>query len=376
MKKVIVFIFVLLCPLVSLPQSEPVSSTWYVKFLLQGATPLNSNVMRSDLTTNELVPLSCVAKGAYDQHYPDQIKWVDLQNGESVNSKVAADPTIVDVVQLELRLGNPVVPEARVYKMGVVDINGNLRTLDGQLGIPMEDVTTGYWYIIINHRNHVSIMSSVSISVELEEGVIFYDFTTSDTKYYGGNYGGVPLGNGYWGMGSGDCTGACKNSCRGENYVDYSDGVDIENYYDERGYLHQDLTMNGLVDEDDYTLWFVNFDRISQVPWIGPDPYRPVSSQNFYDKNTQTNPKNFSLQNFPNPFNPTTTITFELFKKQFVSLSIYDNNGREIKTLLDEVKQPGKHSIKFHAENLSSGIYYYKIKTGEFVETKRMILMK
>lgn len=88
-------------------------------------------------------------------------------------------------------------------------------------------------------------------------------------------------------------------------------------------------------------------------------------------------PKEYSLsQNYPNPFNPTTKINFALTKQGFVTLKIYDITGREIKTLVNEVKQAGYYSVDFNGSPLSSGVYFYRIQSGDFVQTKRMLMIK
>jgi len=81
-------------------------------------------------------------------------------------------------------------------------------------------------------------------------------------------------------------------------------------------------------------------------------------------------------QNYPNPFNPTTKINYALPKQGFVTLKIYDITGREIQTLVNEFKQSGYYSIDFNGSSLSSGVYFYKIQSGDFVSVKRMVLIK
>jgi len=81
-------------------------------------------------------------------------------------------------------------------------------------------------------------------------------------------------------------------------------------------------------------------------------------------------------QNFPNPFNPTTTIKFSIPEASVVTLKIYNILGEEVKTLVDEFKEIGNHSVQFNANNLASGMYLYRIQAGSFVETKKMILIK
>ena len=88
-------------------------------------------------------------------------------------------------------------------------------------------------------------------------------------------------------------------------------------------------------------------------------------------------PKVFSLsQNFPNPFNPTTTIKYSLPSEVEVSLKIYDVLGREVATLINRKQQPGNYYIEFDANDLTSGVYYYQLIAGSFVETKKLILLK
>jgi hypothetical protein len=81
-------------------------------------------------------------------------------------------------------------------------------------------------------------------------------------------------------------------------------------------------------------------------------------------------------QNFPNPFNPSTRISFALPKTIIVELKIFNLLGQEVATLLNEEKAAGTYEVNFDASNLSSGIYLYKIQAGHFVETKKMILLK
>jgi len=93
--------------------------------------------------------------------------------------------------------------------------------------------------------------------------------------------------------------------------------------------------------------------------------------------NSNTLTYNFSLaQNYPNPFNPTTVIGFQLPADGFVNLKIYDINGREVSELVNAKLNAGEYKIDFNAGNLPSGVYYYKMTTESFSETKKMILVK
>jgi hypothetical protein len=96
------------------------------------------------------------------------------------------------------------------------------------------------------------------------------------------------------------------------------------------------------------------------------------------DVNTNNHvPSSFALsQNYPNPFNPSTVICYELPKESFVTLKVYDMLGREVSTLVKGTMSLGQHQVVFNAEDLSGGIYFYKITAGEFSKTVKMILLK
>ena len=88
-------------------------------------------------------------------------------------------------------------------------------------------------------------------------------------------------------------------------------------------------------------------------------------------------PKNYNLgQNFPNPFNPSTTIEFSLPQKSAVILTVYNLIGKKVTELVNGNYEAGKYSIKFDAKNLSSGIYFYQLKTDNFYKVKKMQLIK
>ena len=81
-------------------------------------------------------------------------------------------------------------------------------------------------------------------------------------------------------------------------------------------------------------------------------------------------------QNFPNPFNPQTVISYQLPENGHVTLKIYDVLGKEVATLVNEYKEAGYHDVEFSATNLSSGVYFYKLQAGNFVSTKKMLLAR
>jgi hypothetical protein len=88
-------------------------------------------------------------------------------------------------------------------------------------------------------------------------------------------------------------------------------------------------------------------------------------------------PKKYALyQNYPNPFNPTTTISYDLPKYGLVKIKIFDITGREMAILVNEFKSAGSYKLVFNGTSFASGVYFYKIEAGNFIETKRMVLIK
>ena len=109
--------------------------------------------------------------------------------------------------------------------------------------------------------------------------------------------------------------------------------------------------------------------------WIdagSPDPNTPTSVN---DK--QISPSSYNLsQNYPNPFNPATSIKFSIAEKGNVTLNVYDVNGRKVAELFNGEKEPGNYEVSFDASKLSSGVYFYQIRSAGFFQSKKMILMK
>ena len=111
--------------------------------------------------------------------------------------------------------------------------------------------------------------------------------------------------------------------------------------------------------------------RLKQVDFDGTANYSSEVEVSY------TAPKKFELaQNYPNPFNPSTVINFEIPNAGKVSLKVYNILGNEIATLINKDMPAGSHSVRFNAANLSSGLYFYTIKAGNYTATKKMMLLK
>lgn len=100
----------------------------------------------------------------------------------------------------------------------------------------------------------------------------------------------------------------------------------------------------------------------------------------FTAKNTKSEisvPLKYELsQNYPNPFNPITNIKYQIQKTGLATLKIYDLLGREIKTLVNEVKNPGSYMVSFNGAEFASGVYFYRIQSGDFIQVKKMLMIK
>jgi hypothetical protein len=128
---------------------------------------------------------------------------------------------------------------------------------------------------------------------------------------------------------------------------------------------------------------------ITIIPDFASGASRTYSSVNYFDQielvhkvtgvveTGVSKPSTFVLnQNYPNPFNPTTTISYSIPEKSFVSLKVYNILGQEVASLINNQEEAGPHRVNFNAMNLSSGVYFYSIRAGNFTATKKLMLLK
>jgi len=134
-----------------------------------------------------------------------------------------------------------------------------------------------------------------------------------------------------------------------DNPVNVADSV-IVDWHDGTSEVLTNVTLNQIID------------------FYGVVPVQQISSEV---------PDSYSLQqNYPNPFNPATNITYSIVNGGDVKISVFDVSGKEVEKLVNGIQQPGKYSISFNASKLTSGIYFYRIETESFTDTKKMILVK
>jgi hypothetical protein len=107
----------------------------------------------------------------------------------------------------------------------------------------------------------------------------------------------------------------------------------------------------------------------SSTSWSGPIATDVVAATEL--------PTEFALhQNYPNPFNPSTTLEYHVPQSAFVSLKVYNLLGQEVATLVNEQKEPGRYSVRWVADAVSSGIYFAKMQAGSFTQVRRMMVVK
>jgi hypothetical protein len=151
-------------------------------------------------------------------------------------------------------------------------------------------------------------------------------------------------------------TGVYKTTNNGVNWTIMNNG------------LPTNASVASLLVSGDYLIAGTNYDGIFRIP---------LSSITSSDNQGSGIIKDYSLeQNYPNPFNPSTKISFSIQTSGFVSLKVYDVLGKERYTLINGVKSAGNHIVDFNASILSSGIYFYKLESGNFSKTMKMLLIK
>jgi hypothetical protein len=128
----------------------------------------------------------------------------------------------------------------------------------------------------------------------------------------------------------------------------------------------------------DYYIFLLGNDSLRYSRWDTGSTFYPFTWTDFTSVENNYDPVlSFKLfQNYPNPFNPTTKIKYEIPEMSFVTIKVYDVLGKEIATLVNEEKPYGNFEVEFNGHGLASGIYYYRIMAGNFLQTKKMILLK
>ena len=140
----------------------------------------------------------------------------------------------------------------------------------------------------------------------------------------------------------------------------FQDGIDVVQVENDSSYFI--CANTALSDSSNRDLLFIKTDSRGMIS----------SAKHF----TLTLKQSYLGQNYPNPFNPSTTISYSLSQSGFVKLKVYDVLGREVANLVSMEQSTGNYKVEFNASNLTSGIYFYRLQSGDFTETKKLILLR
>lgn len=149
----------------------------------------------------------------------------------------------------------------------------------------------------------------------------------------------------------------------------------ISNVWSKAGFISGNGTSSGSINysftDNNLSSGKYNY-RLKQIDYNGNYEYFSLNSDVII-----ATPKNFFLgQNYPNPFNPSTVINYNIPQDSYVKIKLYDNTGREVRTLLSEFISAGYYTINFNVSDLASGIYFYNINAGEYTATNKMMLVR
>jgi hypothetical protein len=238
-------------------------------------------------------------------------------------------------------------------------------------------VYTGYWNAIRNRQHMESPMEitlSGSLNQATRQGALNINLTATDDAYYDSLYLRIALTESdlYY---HGD-NGVLWHDQTLRDMIPTAKGTGFDISYGQTVPLTQPFSVPAqlVIANCELVVW-VQCDYMREIYQAARIPLTaldPVGIDDVADV-----PSKFSLaQNYPNPFNAQTRIEYSLASPSQVTLEIYDILGRKLETLVNEIQQPGSQSVIWDAEDMPSGIYFYRIQAGDFVETLKMNLMK
>lgn len=313
-------------------------SLWiFLLAIILGITLMNSN---SAVSRDEgfIVNMKVSISGYYDIHKAEMI--------------------YSDVVTASLRSAEP--PYRFIDKADALIDN---LTLTGKFNFTFKPEKR--FYIVINHRNSLEVWSRIGGEEVPEGNSMDYDFTNSKDKTFGEVL---------------ECSG--KHFCLWSGDVNQDgtiDGTDfsfIENavFGFETGYIPTDLNGDEVVDGDDFMI-METYQYFYQIvtPETGLRPYKFEKDLSLMSK---TKKEQTGLKNYPNPFNPSTVISFSMNSQSKVRVVVYDITGRQAAVLADGIFTAGNHNINWNASGFPSGTYICLLTSNGIIEKKVMNLIK
>jgi len=202
-----------------------------------------------------------------------------------------------------------------------------------------------------------------ALAVDKNDNVIISYSRSSANEYAGGYFtlipaqSGVPLGS--------------ITLKRGNDYFNRGNGTGISRWGDYSG---------AWIDPVDSSSLWICTEYVEALntwgTWIGGVTYDNVIPVGLTSSNAGVPNSHALFQNYPNPFNPTTKIKYAISSRQYASLKVYDVLGREVATLVNEEKPSGNYEVEFDGSNLPSGVYFYRIKAGRYIKTRKMVLLR
>jgi hypothetical protein len=184
-------------------------------------------------------------------------------------------------------------------------------------------------------------------------------------------YGFQPFGE-YTGQLDNSGETLALNTMAGDTLIEihYNDRYPWPNSADGDGYSLVPREQYPYKDQNDAANWMASSE-------IHGNPGRDDILVSVQEPRHRTIPDKYQLlQNYPNPFNAITTIQFQIPKKAFITIRVYDVLGREVDELVSQYFEPGYHSLKWDASCFASGVYFYRLQCGSFMETKKLVILR
>lgn len=289
----------------------------------------------------------------------------------TVNVKIALDGfydkgkgemNYCDVIKLALRETSP--PYQIIEEASATFDKSNLTAV-----FYFKQIPEGNFYLQVKHRNSVEVWSREGGESVPEDYILNYDFTDSKSKTYGECLQNIDKTFCFY---SGDVDQ--------DGIIDATDISTVDNdvlQCLQEGYYATDLNGDNYVDAADWSIIDKYYGKTVRkvTPETGLRPAVVINSGD--NVNSVKIENSFKLnQNFPNPFNPSTKISFTLKNASNVNVSVFNVSGKKVSQLADGYMNEGKYEVTWNAANYPSGTYFYVLKVNDLKQSRRMLLLK